>query len=497
MAILTPSLTDACIERILDANLRDPLARAGWLSPVLGDQPIYAKIDLTGAAGPFAAALVRQLSHDQLIAVLRGLRMGDVAATEALVQQIEQHALHPGPAGAPNPLLTAYRQRCIAHWSDERHQLDKHFVRLIVLRQTAQGEHIEPRDAHVFQDLRELLDQTPQRTVVLLGTPGSGKSTLLRQLQMDDARDRLTDGGPRLSFFVPLNEYPDDAPDPRAWLASRWRDEPLACGDFDALFNDGRLLLLLDALNEMPQRDAADYRRKIDQWRKLLTEVERKNNRAVFTCRSLDYSRALSSGDTDVPNVTVKPLTDDLVLQFLQKRIPSHAEPVYQQLQADERLLELYRTPYFLSLLVGLVDDAGIVPRGRADLFTRHVRSMLQRELKNGTLPLMVDALLDEDDRVQTSAGRWSGYALPSGGVLFPKLELLAADMQQRQPGEKEAQVSLTRADALKLLDHPNAADILKAGESLSLLDKTDAEDVHRVRFFHQLLQEYFAARAR
>ena len=58
-----------------------------------------------------------------------------------------------------------------------------------------------------------------------------------------------------------------------------------------------RVLLLLDALNEMPHRDADDFRERVEKWRCFLRDDFPPGNRAVFSCRSLDYSEPLSVKD--------------------------------------------------------------------------------------------------------------------------------------------------------------------------------------------------------
>ena len=59
------------------------------------------------------------------------------------------------------------------------------------------------------------------------------------------------------------------------------------------------------------------------------------------------------------------------------------------------------------------------------------------------------------------------------------------------------AHVRVAESAALALLGSARAADVIDAGVSLNLLDKDDRSGDHTdVLFFHQLLQEYFAARA-
>jgi len=84
-------------------------------------------------------------------------------------------------------------------------------------------------------------------------------------------------------------------------------------------------------------------------------------------------------------------------------------------------------------------------------------------------------------------------YELPWEGELFPQLEQLAFAMQDGRHSAEAGQVRLLERAALRLLDHPQARDIIQAGIQLNILDKEVA--TRELSFTHQLIQEYFAAR--
>jgi hypothetical protein len=84
-------------------------------------------------------------------------------------------------------------------------------------------------------------------------------------------------------------------------------------------------------------------------------------------------------------------------------------------------------------------------------------------------------------------------FALPERGLLLPKLSALAFQMQTQHTEAEALQVRLTYDEALDLLEHPQAEDILQAGAALGVLDEDRGRD--EVLFAHHLFQEYFAAR--
>jgi 5-carboxymethyl-2-hydroxymuconate isomerase len=161
--------------------------------------------------------------------------------------------------------MIQYRLGRIAEWALPRYQLDNRFVNLTMMLD--KGEDAQQRwqkaEDFRFDDLRDVLAKVPDPVLVLLGAPGSGKSTLLRRLQLDHSMDELRADGGQMSFFIQLNGYRKDAddrlPDPREWLATRWSTQYPDLPALETFLQSGKMLLLLDALNEMPHKNTAEY----------------------------------------------------------------------------------------------------------------------------------------------------------------------------------------------------------------------------------------------
>ena len=399
--------------------------------------------------------------------------------------------------------VTAYRLGRIAEWSQPRYRLDERFVDLSLL--VDQGEdQVGDRWAvefSRFSDLRDAMTEVSSPCLVLLGSPGSGKSTLLRRLELDVAVSGLRDGSSTITFFLPLNRYESPSPhlpppSPRAWLGERWAARHPDLPALDELLEAGQVLLLLDALNEMPHADMADYRERIRAWKAFLEEVlvERPGNRVVFSCRSLDYSSPLSSPSLPVPQLRIEPMNDERMARFLRLYSPARGEAIWNQLRHSPQH-GLLRTPYFLSLLVQQVEAEGRLPDGHAALFTGFVRQVLRREVERGHRVFAPDHLLTARDcrRIVQHVPWRSPFELPEQGPLIPRLAELAYGMQRRKTAREASQVRASYAAVLAMLDHPYAEDLVLAGAAMSVLDEDMSGE--EVMFFHQLLQEYFAAR--
>ena len=248
----------------------------------------------------------------------------------------------------------------------------------------------------------------------------------------------------------------------------------------------------------MPHVDFAEYTGQVNSWRQFLYEFTDRGNRAVFTCRTLDYSVPLGSQENGVAleRAYVRPMSDSLMLDYLRKYFQSDArgEWVFRQLTASpNQAMDMYRNPYMLRVLVDAIGD-GDIPKGRADLFTRLTQETLYREVVDRHTPALLETvLLDPHDQAQISNRLWHGHRLPERGVLVAGLALLAYQMQSQKTSIDGAQVSVPRQTALALVGRPEADLILRAGAALGTLDEDLGQD--EVFFAHQLLQEYFAAR--
>ena len=409
----------------------------------------------------------------------------------------------PDPA-ATQAAVTAYHREVAKDLAEKRH-IDTRFVRMRLLdrQKTDTSLSFAERD-HDYQDLSEVLanEEITDPALVLLGVPGGGKTTLLRRLQWQIASDHAANphAAQPVTLFVTLNKYTPDAPNPAEWLAQQWQQTlkrfSITMPPLDYFLAQGSALLLLDALNEMPHQNGVVYGKQVERWRDFLRDDLPRGNRAVFTCRSLDYSQTLSvKDDVDVRQITLKVLNPTQLEAFLRQHAPKHAAAMWGKLKDQPEQLALYATPYFAKILCDLVNErAGQIPASRAELFAELVRRAARREVEGKNALLLDEALFTLRDREDvTRVDTQSNLRLPERGLLMPKLSELAYAMQREGLAGAGGRVLLGESRACELLQHPRAREVLTAGVALTVLD----EDRQREEFwfYHQLLQEFFAAR--
>jgi len=303
----------------------------------------------------------------------------------------------------------------------------------------------------------------PFPALALLGEPGAGKSTLLRKFARQMVKERIVEPSRPLPIFVSLSAHKSGSP--LMFLRQHWIKTLRFDGLEDALAK-GRVWLFIDGLNEMPR---ANYDMRVTEWRNFLRKYcLEKGNRALIACRVADYGEGV-----DVPRLLIHPMNEERIQEFLNKRAPDRAEALWGALEKDRdegrgAIYELSKIPFWLVMISRLSEKDGL-PRNRADLIGRFIREWLDYESNRpqGRTPSDLQRNAFMEGMTQLA---WTGLT-------------------------KSQNYTFIQKEACRLLEAKQtslkAEDILGLAHDCSLL----SEERDNLRFHHQLLQEYFAAR--
>jgi serine/threonine protein kinase len=354
-----------------------------------------------------------------------------------------------------------------------------------------------PQTTHVTHIADQLVDSD---RVVLVGEPGSGKSFTLRRLMMHCIREYQT--LQRVPVFIPLNAFKGET------TFADYIKAQMGAGlaqYFEQLRDNKRLVLICDALNEMPRNAPESENIPEDlRGRDLVAEVRDELAKAphfVVSCRVRDYKNDLDSlkleylkvRDLDLPAIREFVRRYKLLLKYdddelwrrmggsddlftfwqqvrekdeadrfwdEQARIPSYtsvsADQAWRQMWQGAKLIPLSRNPYLARVICGL-HGRDQMPNNRAALYEAFVADLYERERKHAT----------------------------QRGQSFPERETLETFLTDLANQMQAGQTTVLKVPGI------TESDLLQAGLDATILTQ-DGDDL---RFAHQLLQEYFAAR--
>ena len=380
------------------------------------------------------------------------------------------------------------------------------------------GERPEGKTYTDVLDAYRDLQHRSVRRLAVLGEPGAGKSFSLERIAVEYSRRALDDPCAPLPLLVPLGLWTRDAETLEDFIERQLGE----LGQyFQALRNQKRAVLLLDAMNEIPPGQRKLKANLIQR----LAQDERFAS-VVVSCREKDFEADFR---LHFDTLVLQPLKPRQILDFLRRALSSHydrdateeAETRFWQMAGGAKvrevweiwqaegedldrfwtavemplrnpdvssrtsseqniwweapfnsrsLIRLVSNPYLLVVMTQIMIAVGELPDNRAQLFQYFLHHLYERERSA------------REKRHDTAR-------VPDSSDWERALATLAETMQRKGGADASdgAQTALPQAECPATLS-PEIIDFSVDASVLQL----KGEDL---RFTHQLLQEYLASR--
>lgn len=195
----------------------------------------------------------------------------------------------------------------------------------------------------------------PHRQLVVLGEAGAGKSVLATLLAL--GLIERSEGDDPVPVLLPAASWnPQDEPVRRFAARRMAEDYPPLAGSLggrcvaDLLISEGRVLLVLDGLDELPTESQERALRKLD-------EFAATGRPLVVTCRPREFQRAVDASGVIISRaavVEIMPVDVERAIAFLSHPEPFRHrwEPVFTHLRSDSEspVARVLSTPLMVSL---------------------------------------------------------------------------------------------------------------------------------------------------
>ncbi|NER29604.1 MAG: NACHT domain-containing protein [Symploca sp. SIO1C4] len=212
--------------------------------------------------------------------------------------------------------------------------------------------------------------------LIVLGKPGAGKTTFLKYLALQCSQGQLL--SQQVPVFITLRDFAEvqEQQSLLDYIAQQFLQSGVkdAAVKGEQLLNQGRVLLLLDGLDEVKPKD------KLLTWQRVVKFIKNFNNNNFIITRQM---ATLESSFGDFKEIEIAPL-DYLQIQTFSRnwfnlKDSVKAEAFIEQLTVNQHIKELASHPLLLTLLCLEFEHRGKLNSNSCDVYEEGIELLEQR----------------------------------------------------------------------------------------------------------------------
>lgn len=253
----------------------------------------------------------------------------------------------------------------------------------------------------------DIFDEASKK-LLILGKPGAGKTIAVKELAWElIARAENTINDPDvpnepIPILLDLVSWKTSQPI-KDWIVEQLKDKGVNRKLSRKWFKRKELLPLLDGLDRLSTDDQRECIKAINE---LLQEDYQP--RGLVVCSRLEEYEVHSrppNGKKKVrlkleDAICLKPLTEDYQLRDYFESIG--LRQLWQSIQEDSNLLEIFKTPLFLGVLVLTLVSDKVSPERQQQILQKLTRCESETERRDCLMEIFVEQMLDEDNEIDS-----------------------------------------------------------------------------------------------
>ncbi|MDY6936695.1 MAG: NACHT domain-containing NTPase [Cyanobacteriota bacterium] len=362
----------------------------------------------------------RELSIEALVSTLRSQLVEPIQATCGTLQS---------SLDMTQPLLL---DRIYTHVNILPHLSHQRWLEVSDLQQTQAGSNRVGFSQNANETVSGMEAVSRSDKLAILGKPGAGKTTFLQHIAIECSRGQYR--ADCIPVFIQLRGFAVRARDERDFslvpaIVRQWTQLNIECAKVESLLQHGKILLLLDGLDEVPESEKDDIILAIDRFAK-----DYYKNQIIITSRLADrpyrfrgftYIEIADFSQSQIESFARKWFTASSV-DSPEDGIET-AETFLEKLQKKENqpIRELVVTPILLSLVCSVFQEREMFPTKRSKLYQAGLDILLDRwDNARGIQRDVAYRKLSRADKIKL-LGQIAIVTFENGNYFFEKSEIL------------------------------------------------------------------------
>jgi hypothetical protein len=217
------------------------------------------------------------------------------------------------------------------------------------------------------------------KKLLVLGRPGSGKTTFLKYLSIQCIEGAFLSNC--IPVFITLKTFAEAKGEPNLLEFITQLLQMQDTQNLTTLLENGRILILLDGLDEVRLVNASRILAEIENFSNLYCK-----NQFVITCRIAAVEHDFNSFiEIEIDDFNEKQISDFAEKWFHRRNNGITTENFLSKLKANSQVKELTKTPKLLALLCLIFEDLIDFPDKRSYIYRDAIKILIKKERTDNT----------------------------------------------------------------------------------------------------------------